>query len=160
MLYLTLVLFCTTNPFFRQTIIGAGAPSAKHHKNEVWLYSTNCFVATWARVGVTEWNKFHEISSVVFTYAYYMQTIRELFSSSKWLWATQLGNWFICKPWQFWYSLLEVLISRLTKSPLLKRNSKTIRWRGDVQCWKHYSWSSSETIVKKVWLFVWSAKQV
>ena len=69
MLYLTLVLFCTTSPFFRQTIIGAGAPSAKHHKNEVWLYSTTCFVATWTRIGVTELNKFNEINSVVFTMA-------------------------------------------------------------------------------------------
>ena len=67
MLYLTLVLFCTTRPFFRQTIIGAGALSAKHHKNEVWLYSTYCFVATLARIGVTELNKFHEINSVAFT---------------------------------------------------------------------------------------------
>ena len=53
-LYLTFVLFCTTTPFFRQTILGAGAPSAGHHKNDDWLCNTNWVVITLLMFGVTE----------------------------------------------------------------------------------------------------------
>ena len=31
------------------------------------------------------------------------------YKESKWLWATQLGKWIVCKQWQFWCDRLELL---------------------------------------------------
>ena len=63
--YFTLVLFCTTLPFFLQTINGAGAPCAGHQRDEVWLKRTNWVPATLSRLGSTGRKQINEITKWV-----------------------------------------------------------------------------------------------
>ena len=50
-----------------------------------------------------------------FSSTFQQKTARSVsFHESKWLWATKLGKWVVCKQWQFWCHRLEVLIRRLS----------------------------------------------
>ena len=69
------------------------------------------------------------------------------YKESKWLWATQLGKWIVCKKWQFWCHRLELLRNRA------KCNGKRVHEQTQ-QCCKH-SRSQSYRSVRPSYLRRW-----
>ena len=69
------------------------------------------------------------------------------YKESKWLWATQLGKWIVCKQWQFWCDRLELLRNSA------KPNGKRVHEQTQ-QCWKH-SHSQSYRSVRPSYLRRW-----